>query len=306
MPVVLGAGNDLLEFQSLIDMALVVRGNKEKLIEKPFVATIVSIFMMKLPNFVLDQIRLGAEYGVPMLMSTTPIAGISGPVTIPGNSFYGLVTTLTGIILAQLIKPGTPCVEFLWSLYMDQATGKVYGIPENYLGEKFRMGIAKELLGIPVFDGTTCASNSLSFNQDAIFELSYHFSESYKGVADGYLGLGDIETGMVFSPHALIFSNELIGIAKRENEKIEINEITLPIELIKEVKGGVYGAEVHTVENMNTSLWRGKYFHLNKIDPKLDIFDRMDLAYSEIMKKAKVDKIDKKKEKEIMRIASEI
>ena len=262
--------------------------------------------MLKLPDFILEQIRIGAEYGIPMLMSTTPVAGISGPVTIPGNTFCGLITTLTGIILAQLAKPGTPCVEFLWSLYMDQANGKVFGIPENYLGEKFRMGISKELLGIPVFDGTTCASNALTFNQDTIFEMSYNFSESYKGVTDGYLGMGDIETGMIFSPHALIFSNELIDVAKRENEKIEINETTLPIELIKEVKNGVYGSEKHTVENMNKHLWRGNFFHHKKTDPSLDIFDRLDLAYFEIMNKAELHEIDEEKQKKIMSLAKEI
>ena len=304
MPMVLGAGNDQFELQSLADMAVVVRGNKEKLIEKPFLATIVSIFMLKLPSFILEQIRIGAEYGIPMLMSTTPIAGISGPVTIPGNTHFGLTTTLTGIILAQLAKPGTPCVEFLWSLYMDQANGKVSGMPENYLGEKFRMGISKELLRIPVFDGTTCASNSLSFNQDAVFELSYHFSESYKGVTDGYLGVGDIETGMVFSPHALIFFNELFDMAKRENEDIEINETTLPIELITKVKNGVYGAERHTFENMNSSLWRGKFFHHKKTNPSLDIFDRLDLCYKEIIAQSKSEKLEVEKEKEIMKLAN--
>ena len=213
---------------------------------------------------------------------------------------------MTGIILAQLAKPGIPCAEFLWSLYMDQATGKVFGIPENYLGEKFRMGIVKEVLGIPVFDGTTIASNASSFNQDTVFEMTYNFSESYKGVNDGYLGIGDIETGMIFSPHALIFSNELIDIAKRENEEIEINETTLPMEMIREVKNGVYGSEMHTVENMNKHLWRGNFFHYKKTDPSLDIFDRLDLAYFEIMKKAEVDKVDEEKEKEIMRLADEI
>ena len=50
MPMVLGAGNDQFELQNLADMAVVVRGSKEKLIEKPFLATIISMFMLKLPS----------------------------------------------------------------------------------------------------------------------------------------------------------------------------------------------------------------------------------------------------------------
>jgi len=305
MPMILGAGNDHNECKRLVEMALVVRGNNKELIEKPFLATIISMFMLKLPNFILEQIRLGVAYGLPMFMSTTPIGGISGPVTIPGFALFGLATTLTGIILAQLAKPGTPCVEFLYSLFMEPANGRVGGMPENFLAEKLRMSIVKDLLGIPVCDGTTCGSNESYFNQGAVFELSYNLSESYKGLTDAYLGAGMIETGMIFSPHALIFFNELVDIAKRENEPIEINDITLPIELIRKVKSGVYGAEIHTVENMNKHLWRGKYYHHGKTNPSLDIFDRLDNAYFEIMDKAKLDKIDEKQQQEIMRIANE-
>jgi hypothetical protein len=57
---------------------------------------------------------------------------------------------------------------------------------------------------------------------------------------------------------------------------------------------------------MNECLWRGKFYHLGKTDPSLDIFDRLNNAYFEIMNKAKSDKIDGDKQQEIMRIANEV
>lgn len=306
MPMMLGAGNSHIELETLIKMALVVRESKGKLIEKPFIATIVSGLMLKYPTFLLDQIRLSVEYGIPLFISTMPVGGLSGPVTIPGNVLLGVTTTLTGIILAQLAKPGLPCVEMYHSTFMDQANGKVGGMPENYIGEELRINICNKLLGIPTCDGTTTCSNSLSFNQDAVFEITYNFRDSYQGITNGYWGSGALETGLIFSPHALIFVNELVDMAQKENTPLEINSTTLPLDLIKEIKGGVYIAEDHTIENMNECLWRGKFYHLGKTDPSLDIFDRLNNAYFEIMDKAKLDKIDAKKQQEIMRIANEV
>ena len=311
MPMMLGAGNSAAEMENLIKMALVVRGSKEALIEKPFIVPIVSGLMLKWPGFCLEQIRLCVEYGVPMFSTTMPVGGVSGPVTMPGNILLGVCTTFFGIILAQLAKPGHPCVDMYHSTYMDQANGKVGGMPENYIGEDLRISMLNNLLGIPTCDGTTPCSNALSFNQDAVFEISYNFRDSYlgltKGVTDGYWGVGAIETGIIYSPHALIFVNELIDMAQKEIKMmpVEINSNTLPIDLINEVKGGVYIAEEHTIKNMNKCLWRGKYYHYEKTDSSLDMFDRLDKAYFDIMSKAQLDKIEPEKEKEIMRIARE-
>ena len=305
MPMMLGAGNSHIELQNLIKMALVVRESKEKLAEKPFIATIVSGLMLKWPSFLLEQIHLCVEYDMPLFVSTMPVGGVSGPVTIPGNILLGVATTLFGIILAQLAKPGLPCVEMYHSTYMDQANGKVGGMPENYLGEELRISMLNNLLGVPTCDGTTPCSNSLSFNQDAVFEITYNFRDSYLGITDGYWGIGALETGLIYSPHALIFVNELIDMAQKELTTLEVNSTTLPIDLIKEVKGEIYIAEEHTLQNMNKYLWRGKFYHHGKTDSSLDIFDRLNNAYFEIMSKAKLDKIDGKKEQKIMRIANE-
>jgi len=305
MPMMLGAGNNPVELENLIRMALVVRGSREELTAKPFIAPIVSGLMLKWPSFMLEQIRLCAEYDLPCFVSTMPVGGVSGPVTIPGNLLLGVTTTLFGIILAQLAKPGLPSVDMYHSTYMDQANGKVGGMPENFIGEELRISMLNNLLAIPTCDGTTLCSNAYEFNQDAVFEMTYNFRDSYLGITDGYWGIGALETGLIYSPHGLIFTNELIDMAQKELTPIEINSETLPLDLIREIRGGVYIAEDHTVENMNKYLWRGKYYHLGKVDHSLDIFDRLDRAYFEIMDKAEFDKIDPQKEQEIMKIAEE-
>ncbi|MCP4177875.1 MAG: hypothetical protein GY756_08925 [bacterium] len=305
MPMMLGAGNSHIELENLIKMALIVRENKEQLKEKPFIATIVSGLMLKWPSFLLEQIHLCAKYDIPLFVSTMPVGGLSGPVTIPGNILLGVATTLFGIIFAQLLKPGLPCVEMYHSTFMDQANAKVGGMPENYIGEELRISMLNNILGIPTCDGTTPCSNSLSFNQDAVFEMTYNFRDSYRGLTDGYWGIGALETGLIYSPHALIFVNELVDMAQKEMTSLEINSTTLPLDLIKEIKGGLYIVEDHTIQNMNKHLWRGKFYHHGKTDTSLDIFDRLNNAYFEIMNKAESDKIDSKKEHEIMRIANE-
>lgn len=305
MPMMLGAGNNDVELENLFRMAMIVRGSKQELSNRPFVVPIVSGLMLKWPTFLLEQIRLCVEYEMPLFVSTMPVGGVSGPVTIPGNILLGVATTLFGIILAQLGKPGLPCVDMYHSTYMDQANGKVGGMPENYLGEELRISMINNLLDIPTCDGTTPCSNSLEFNQDAVFEISYNFRDSYLGITNGYWGVGALETGLRYSPHALIFVNELVDMAQKEMIPIEINATTLPLDLIREVKGEIYIAEEHTLLNMNKYLWRGKYYHHGKTNASLDMFERLDNAYFEIMKVAQLERLEKDKEQAIMRIAQE-
>ncbi len=91
--------------------------------------------------------------------------------------------------------------------------------------------------------------------------------------------------------------------AQKETVPIEINSTTLPLDLIREIKGGIYIAEEHTIRNMNKYLWRGKYYHHGKTDASLDMFERLDRSYLEIMKVAELEKLDAEKERAIMDIA---
>ena len=49
-----------------------------------------------------------AEYGLPVSLSTGPMAGSIGPVTLAGNLVLMHAELMAMIVMAQLIKPGAP------------------------------------------------------------------------------------------------------------------------------------------------------------------------------------------------------
>jgi trimethylamine--corrinoid protein Co-methyltransferase len=118
--------------QEIVDMATIVFGSKA-LIEKAPV-TIVSINPFS-PLSYTEETSAGlitfARHGQALLISSMVLAGISGPVNIASTAVIEMSESLAGIVLAQLVHPGVPCVCGGTSCAGDLRTGGVYlGGPE--------------------------------------------------------------------------------------------------------------------------------------------------------------------------------
>ena len=139
-----------------IRMAEAVAGGKEALRERPIVA------MGGCPNSPLElhqdiaeEIIVAAEAGIPMNVLSMGLCGGTTPVTLAGSILTTNCEVLTGIILGQLVRKGTPMSYGSSTSILDMrlATSPV-GAPEHAMAGAAVAQIGR-YYGIPSYVGGT-------------------------------------------------------------------------------------------------------------------------------------------------------
>ncbi|HHY37342.1 MAG TPA: Trimethylamine methyltransferase MttB, partial [Clostridia bacterium] len=127
-----GPGNGALA-KKLFKMAEVVAGGKGNLRERPLLATIVCpTSPLQLTKHCCEVIIESAKAGVPVNVLSMAMAGGSSPVTLAGTLVTHNAEVLSGIILAQLTRKGTPVIYGSSTTMMDLRTATApVGAPET-------------------------------------------------------------------------------------------------------------------------------------------------------------------------------
>jgi len=288
-PLFLISGDKSEVLKTTIELASIVRGGKGKLKEKIYFATIVSPEVLHYPDVVIEQIQLCTENNIPLFIATMPIGGVSSPLTIAGTLVVCLATVLPGIVLAQLLKKGHPCNDSSFPTFMDPATAGIGGFPENIMADMARSKICKKL-GLPISQQTGLAAVSSEFSQNSIAEISWNFGQLANSSFDAFWGAGCVDSGLIFSPHSLVYANELASLARRVWKGIPVDDDNLALEQIKNIEPGMFIMEEHTALHARQDLWRGKYsLPLEQETVEKDLGERINDHLKNILDKHEVE-----------------
>lgn len=238
---------------------------------------------------------------IPFLIVSGAMAGSTAPVTLAGTLLVQNAEVLAGIVLTQLINPGTPVIYGSFSSPTEMHSAKqILGCPETALLNAATAQLCKSY-NIPFGYGTGGIADSPVLDVQAGFEkmLTVLFS-SLAGVEvihDGVSGL--LGTAMIASYEQLIIDNEICNMINRGLSGIRVSEETLALNLIKEVgPGGEYITTDHTLQNFR------KEFYLSRITNKMSagewlehggkgIIENAREKVKEILKTHKPSKLDK-------------
>ncbi len=133
------------QIQAAMDMLAIVFGGMESFTAKPHVLTMIStISPLVIDAMALDSILVCARHNQPMMISPAPAAGSTGPIELAGNVALATAEALTGIVVAQLVRPGVPVIFGLQSNGADMRTANisigspVYALQAGYCAQLAR------------------------------------------------------------------------------------------------------------------------------------------------------------------------
>jgi trimethylamine---corrinoid protein Co-methyltransferase len=286
-PVHFSAGEDANALRGLIELGTALRGSIEKLREKPYFTLHINPEMLRYPAAISEQIQLCAENNIPITIATMGIGGLSSPITMAGTLTMCLLTTIPGIVLAQLLKKGLPCTEASTPSFMDPATAAIRGIPENALTDMAKLEVCRKL-GPLVGQLSAFGAITPEFNQDAMAKITWDFGELATCSFDSFLAIGAVDTGLLNSPQATLYANELAGMARRVWRGIPVDDDDFAMDVIKSVGAGMYLTQTHTALHARKDLWRGDYIKNISLDAweekgKKDMSERMQENLKEIL-----------------------
>jgi trimethylamine--corrinoid protein Co-methyltransferase len=225
-----------------IDMLNIVWGGRDKIQDIPVTVSKINpvsplIYAEEMAGSLIEYARLGQPLQFPSIV----MAGTTGPVTIPGTLAIIIAEALAGIVLTQVINPGTPCVLGGPSCSTDMRSGAMA------LGGAEAIILIKATTQMAHFYGLPCkAGGSVT---DAFFPDMQAGIESsislFTALASGVHML-DQSCGILSCFNAMSFEKFLIdeetcGYVRRILKPVEVTDATIAMDQIKKAGiGGTY------------------------------------------------------------------
>jgi len=187
--------------------------------------------------------------GIPFLIVSGAMAGGTSPASLAGTLLVQNAEILAGVTLAQLVQPGAPLIYGTFSGGMDMRTGGfVMGGAELALMQAATAQIC-DLYQIPFGYGSGGWTDAREPNVQAGFEKACTLlGAALAGVEVIHSAIGGMLGGAEIADYAqMIVDDELCSMVNRYLRGIEVNELTLALDLIREVgPGGQFLDTTHT------------------------------------------------------------
>jgi trimethylamine--corrinoid protein Co-methyltransferase len=200
-----------------------------------------------------------AEQGLPIVHSPAPMMGGTAPVTLAGGLALGNAEVLSSLVIHQLKRAGAPFVYGTGLHHMDMRTTiSVYGAPEFQLA---RVAVAAmgQYYGLPTW-GYAGHSDSNALDEqaaaDAVFSVLVALLTGTNLVHD----VGYLEAGLTTSPEMIVFTGEVIDMARSFMAGAKLDGDALALEVIHRVgPGGDFLTDEHTIAHFR-DLWQPRLF----------------------------------------------
>jgi trimethylamine--corrinoid protein Co-methyltransferase len=203
----------------------------------------------------MDKCMYNAEHGIPQVYTPCCIGGATVPATHAGQLVCAFSESMLGVVVSQLINPGTCVIMGGVQSIMDmQHSVYAYGSPELSLMSAALTEMA-QYVGLPMFSTAGCTDTKTLDAQGAIEAATSVHSAMLSG-ANFIHDVGYFESGMTGSVLQLVMADEQIGMSHVVAKGIEVNAETLAVEEICSAgPGGQYNDSDHT-KKFAAALWQ--------------------------------------------------
>ncbi|MGO8790417.1 MAG: trimethylamine methyltransferase family protein [Terriglobia bacterium] len=244
--------------RTVIEMAEVLLDGAT-LRERPIVSTGFSILSpLHWTELALGVFKETACLGVPVMINSEPLAGVTAPVTLSGCMVIGDADTLSGLVINQLLEPGRPCIYNIGFAHVFDMSAALAltGAPENYLLQAAGADMAR-FHNLP--SASWMSTESPCADAQAAFEkMMGGFAHAAAGV-NLIWGAGNLESTLAMSCEALVTDDEIAGYFLRFQNGFAVDDEELALEAIQEAgKSGDFLNSPHTLKHFRRVLSRAQ------------------------------------------------
>ncbi len=259
--------NDRRDMEDMYRIACAVAGGETALREKPFLLHYAEpISPLLFNDESVDKLLFCAERGIPVTYLPSPNTGGGGPVTVAGALALGNAECLAGLVLSQLVWPGTPFLYGMNTAALDMKSAIVsYGSPEWPKGMAAYTDLAR-WYDLPVW-GTAGATDSKVVDAQAGIEATVSVMAAFLSRCNLNHDVGYIEYGTTSSMEMLVVVDEIIRDVRYVMGGVEVSERALAREAIHRARpGGGFLADDHTLDNWRWAQWRPELIDRSRYD----------------------------------------
>lgn len=241
-----------------IAMGEILFGGREAIEQTPVSISLVNCNSpLRWDDRMLDALFEYAAAAQPVVITPFILMGAMSPVTIPAALVQQIAEALSGITLAQLIRPGTPVIfgSFLSNIDM-QSGSPTFGTPESGMGLLCTGQIARRF-GLPFRTGGAMTSSQTPDAQAGYEALMTLLPTFLAGTNWVMHSAGWLEGGLVAGYEKFVIDVELVQMMQAQFRPLEIDEASLAFDAHQEVgHGGHFLGAAHTMERFRTCFYR--------------------------------------------------
>jgi len=229
---------------------------KEDIASKPPITSMASpTSPLRWEKNAVESLLESASAGVPVHIISQPIAGITAPMSLAGVLLLQNVEELTGVVMAQQVRPGTHVIYGFVPTILDmREASSIIASPEGSIMRMASCQVARHY-GLPSLSAGPDSDSHVHDEQTA-WEKAITGLSIYLGGADLMLNPGMFSSGMIATFEQLVIDNEILGYLERVVRGMQVNEGTLAIDLVRKVgHGGQFLKDPHTLKEFRNELW---------------------------------------------------
>lgn len=233
-PVVTGSFSEQ-GTERMVDMLQMFRNDRADLVAKPMsIFTITATGNFRYGEDSCQNLLDCVEAGIPVEIVPVTLMGLIAPVTLVGALVFHCVDVLTGITMAQIIRPGAPVLfgGAPATFHMKAASSPMAAIEAQHLNVAY-VEIAKSM-NLPT-QAYMALSDAKSLDAQAGGEtFSSALLAAIAGV-NSVSGPGMLDFVLTFSLPKLVFDNEVCGQALHFVKDIKILDDLPATQLVKDL-----------------------------------------------------------------------
>jgi trimethylamine--corrinoid protein Co-methyltransferase len=245
------------------DMMQLFRRDRAELVAKPMsIFTITATGNFRYSEDSCQNLLDCVEAGIPVEIVPVTLMGLIAPVTLVGALVFHLVDTLTGITMAQIVRPGAPVLlgGAPATFHMKAASSPMAAIEAQHLNVAY-VAVAKAL-GLPT-QAYMALSDAKALDAQAGGETFASALLAALAGVNSVSGPGMLDFVLTFSLPKLVFDNEICGQCLHFVRELAVRD-DLPVQsLVEDLR-----ANDHLITSPHTlKHWPGELY---LTDPVID------------------------------------
>ncbi|MBQ1489551.1 MAG: trimethylamine methyltransferase family protein [Eubacterium sp.] len=247
---IIGGATDAAGVPRTFELLKAILGSEEAVRTRPY--TIFDICVtspMRWSTIGARNIIDCVERDIPIELISAQIAGATGPVTLAGCILQHAVEMVSGLVLAQVVKPGhpvvfggAPCIFNMKTQYTPMEAMECSMITCAYA----QMG---KFYGLPTHTYAAMSDSKIVDYQAGSETARSGILAKLVGI-DNVSGAGGLNVIAEMSIEKLVVDNDFIGTVKHMEKGIRFDEKTLAADLLISVgSGGNFLNQKHTLKN---------------------------------------------------------
>lgn len=245
---IIGGAVDEAGPKRTFELLKAVRGSEEEARRKPYtIFDICSVSPLSYSHIGASNIIDCAQLDIPIELICASIAGVTAPVSLAGALLQHTVEILAGVVLSQVVKPGTPVVYGGAPCTFNMKT--TYTPMNSIEGDMIRCGygVMGKYYGLPTHTYAALSDSKL-IDYQAGFESGRSALLATQAGFDNMSGAGGLNVIAEMSPEKLVMDAEMIGLIKHYKKSMNMSSESLAKDIIAKVgHGGSFMTERHTL-----------------------------------------------------------